>query len=178
MKSTEVVEKLITSFPQVVLERNEFMGQLTALVNKESLKEILSYLKDTIKPGYEMLMDLSAVDYLYPEKHTRVVYLLHNPTNYERLIITVHVRREEKMPSMTDLWAGADWYERELYDMFGIYFEGHPNLKRILMPDDWEGHPLRRDYALTEEAVQFKHDVKPKVPSKIIPYVPGNEKRI
>jgi len=69
------------------------------------------------------------------------------------------------------LWEGADWYERELYDLFGLYFDGHPDLKRILMPDDWKGHPLRRDYALTEEPVEFKHGVKPKVPSEVIPYV-------
>lgn len=175
MKSSEVIKKLQSTYPQVVLQETEFLGQYTVQVRKENLKEVLTYLKGTISPGYE-LMDLSGIDYLHPEKFTKVYYLLHNPTNFERLIVAVYVRREEKIPSVTSLWEGADWYERELYDMFGIHFEEHPDLKRILMPDDWVGHPMRRDYALTEEPVQFKYGVKPKVPSKIIPYVPGNKK--
>ena len=85
--------------------------------------------------------------------------------------MTVSLARGEEIQTVTDLWAGADWYERELYDLFGIHFHGHPDLTRILMPDDWHGHPLRKDYALTEEPVEFKHGVKPKLPSQIIPNV-------
>ncbi len=100
-----------------------------------------------------------------------MIYFLQNPTTFERLRIAVVVMRGEKLPSAVDLWPGANWYERELYDMFGVGFLGHPDLKRILMPDHWVGHPMRRDYALGEEPVEFKHGVEPKCPSEIIPHV-------
>jgi NADH-quinone oxidoreductase subunit C len=150
----------------------EFLGEITLELNKENVKEALSLLKHA--SGFEVLMDLTGVDYLHPIKQTKVVYWLHNPTNYQRIRIVVLIGRDGSLPSVIDLWEGADWYERELFDFFGIRFEGHPDLKRILMPDDWKGHPLRKDYPLTEEPVQFKHGIKPKVPSEIITYV-GNK---
>lgn len=142
-------------------------------VTKDQLVRVLSEKRDA---GFKVLMDLSAVDYLYPTARTKVFYLLHNPANFSRVRIEVFVARGESLPSVTSLWEGANWYERELYDLFGVLFDDHPNLERILMPDDWTGHPLRRDYPLTEEAVQFKHGVTPKIPSEIIPYV-GRHKR-
>lgn len=156
---------------QAILSEKTSFGQITLEVGKENLKPLLTLLKQVPDPGFEVLMDLTGVDYLEPTKHTKVVYWLHNPENYQRLRVVVFAARDEVLPTVTDLWAGANWYERELYDLFGVRFEGHPDLTRILMPDDWTGHPLRRDYALTEEPVEFKHGVKPKVPSEIIPNV-------
>ena len=147
-----------------------FMNQVTLEVTKEQLVELLSTLKKA-PYGFEVLMDLTGVDYLEPEPHTKVIYFLHNPTNLERIRVALSAKREEAIPSVVSLWVGADWYERELFDLYGVLFDGHPDLKRILMPDDWKGHPLRRDYPLTEESVEFKHGVEPKVPSEIIPYV-------
>lgn len=115
--------------------------------------------------GFTVLMDLTAVDY---GTHMDVLYFLHNPVTYERKCIR---KRAENLHTVTTIWEGANWYERELYDMFGIQFEGHPDLTRILMPDDWTGHPLRKNYPLTEESVAFKNGVVPKIPSEIIPYV-------
>jgi NADH-quinone oxidoreductase subunit C len=132
--------------------------------------ELKAYLTE-MRKTYLVLMDLTAVDYLEPHPHTIVIYFLHQPETLERLRVSVEVGRGESIPSVTDLWEGADWYERELYDLFGILFTNHPDLKRILMPDDWHGHPLRKDYALTEEPVEFKHGVKVKIPSEIIPNV-------
>lgn len=136
-------------------------------VKKEEIKTYLTEMRKT----YLVLMDLTGVDYLEPRPHTQIVYLLHQPETLERLIVKTEVGRGESIPSVTDLWEGADWYERELFDMFGILFTNHPDLKRILMPDDWHGHPLRKDYALNEEPVEFKHGVKVKIPSEIIPNV-------
>lgn len=166
-------ELLKSTLSHAIVKETHFLGETTIQTSKEHLKTVLGLLKQ--KAGYEVLMDLTGVDYLEPHKHTKVVYWLHNPATLERLRITILVARAESIPSVIDLWEGADWYERELYDLFGVTFEGHPDLKRILMPDDWVGHPLRKDYALTEEAVEFKHEVKPKVPSDII-YVEKNQR--
>lgn len=174
MKTAEAVSLLKSQFENIVVNEIIFHKQTTLEVMPYNLKKVLSFFKQIPNPGYEVLMDLTGVDYLEPVKRTKVVYWLHNPENFERVRITVFVEREETLPSVVDLWEGADWYERELFDFFGVKFEGHPDLKRILMPDDWEGHPLRRDYALTEESVEFKNGVKPKIPSEIIPYVKKN----
>lgn len=169
MKTSEAVQQLKDSMGEKIAMEIQFLGETTLEVSKDDLKRVLGFFKN--ESGFATLMDLTGVDYLTPTKHTKVVYWLHNPAIYSRIRIAVRVEREEKIPSVTDLWAGADWYEREIFDLFGVTFEGHPDLKRILMPDNWKGHPLRRDYALTEESVEFKHGVKPKVPSEIIPNV-------
>lgn len=170
MKVKEAIQRLKEIFLTAILQETDFLNQSTLEVDAGRLKEILSFLKQAPEPGYEVLMDLTGVDYLHPHPRTQVIYWLHNPTNLERLRLTVFVSRDASLPTVTDLWEGADWYECELFDFFGVRFDGHPHLTRLLMPDDWVGHPLRRDYPLTEEPVQFKHQVKPKVPSEIISY--------
>lgn len=144
-------------------------------VKKERLIPKLIELKEK---GFEVLMDLSAIDYLIPEAHTIVFYLLHHPQTYIRTRVKVSVKREEWLPTVTHLWKGANWYECELFDLFGIRFDDHPNLTRLLMPNDWKGHPLLKDYPLTEEPVAFKHNVKPKIPSEIIPHERSKQTRI
>lgn len=172
MKKENIIEKLGSDIVAV----QEFKGETTLEVRKDRMITVLSFLRQTPEPGFEVLMDLTGVDYLHPAKRTKVLYWLHNPSTFQRIRVIVYAERDEVLPSVTSLWAGADWYERELFDLFGVRFEGHPDLKRILMPDDWKGHPLRKDYALTEVPVEFKHNVKPKVPSEIIPYVKSSKR--
>lgn len=168
LNTSDLIHALRNKDSHFIVSEKLFKNEYTIEVLHSHLIDILSFVKAS---GFEVLMDLTAVDYLLPQMKTKVVYLLHNPVNFERVRLFLYAARDEKIPSVTCLWEGADWYEREVFDLFGVYFKGHPSLKRILMPDDWVGHPLQKDYALTEESVQFKHGVKPKVPSEIIPYV-------
>lgn len=170
MDAVSACNQVKEKFGSAILKELEYCHQKTLEVSIDYLKEILSYLKQS---GYEVLMDLTGTDYIEPEKRTRVIYFLYNPSNYENVSIAIFAERFATIPTITDLWEGANWYERELYDFFGIRFAGHPNLMRILMPDDWDGYPLLKDYPLTEESVQFKHGVCPKVPSEIIPHFKG-----
>jgi NADH-quinone oxidoreductase subunit C len=169
MNKEEALTHIKKTIEGAILREKAFLGESTIEVRKSSLIDVLKELKQ--RAGFSVLMDLTGVDFLEPRKHTHVMYWLQNPENYHRLRLIILVDRGERVPTVVDLWEGANWYERELYDLFGVEFEGHPSLRRILMPDDWEGHPLLKDYQLTEEPVEFKHGVKPKVPSEIIPNV-------
>lgn len=171
MTNSEIIQKLETAFPSALITHEEAFGQLCIQVHKARLKEIISYIATRDKLGFRMLIDITAIDYVKPEQKTQVLYILHHPETLKRIKVAADVERGGAIASITDIFEGADWYEREVYDLFGVTFSGHHDLKRILMPDDWEGHPLRKDYALTEESVEFKGQAKPKVPSAIIPYV-------
>ena len=118
--------------------------------------------KITKKDGYEMMIDLTAVDW-YRKKEPRfeVIVNLLSVSKNSRLIINVAVPDEDlKIPSICEIYPGANFYEREVFDMFGIEFENHPELTRILMPDDWTGNPLRKDYGSGRIPVQFKNAPK------------------
>ncbi len=127
--------------------------------------EIDQYFKtveDYKKDGYEMMIDLTAVDwYRKNEPRFEVVVNLLSVSKNSRLIINVAVPDEDlKIPSICEIYPGANFYEREVFDMFGIEFENHPELTRILMPDDWTGNPLRKDYGSGRIPVQFKNAPK------------------
>ena len=168
MTAPELIAHIRARLGDVSLETMEFRGELTMYTAPERILEVL----DTARGATEtplMLMDLTAVDRHPVEPRFEVVYLLTVLDPPARLRIKTRVPGDRPvLPSATRLWAAANWLEREVYDLFGISFSGHPDLARILMPDDWEGHPLRKDFSLTEEPVEFVDHV-PKVPSTIIP---------
>jgi len=140
-------ESLESKLSGVSLSWSEFRSQQRVTVPASKIALALETLRDA---GMDQLVDITAVDMLeYPGATDRfeVVYLLLNTTSGERLTVKTHVNEPElKLPSACPIWFGADWLEREVYDMFGIVFEGHPNFKRLLLPDAFESFPLRKDY--------------------------------
>ena len=139
-----------SKFPNLVLEAVENHGDPMIVVKKEGIKNIAATLKSDPAFGFNMLMDLAAVDYLHwEEKGSRfeVIYNLYSLPRNQRLFIKALVpETDPEIDSVTSVWPAADWYEREVWDMFGIRFNGHPNLKRILMYEEFKGHALRKDY--------------------------------
>jgi NADH-quinone oxidoreductase subunit C len=148
--ATSTVEAVQSRFAQAVVEVVEHRNEQTIVLDPASLVDVCNYLKKQLQ--YNMLETITAVD--WPERVPRfdVVYQLLSLPNqcFIRLKVRVGQRREEhpEVPSITSVWPGANWYEREVYDLFGITFTGHPDLRRILMPMDWTTHPLRKDYPL------------------------------
>lgn len=129
-------------------------NQTVVRVACERIVEAATILRDAF--GFQVAEDVTAVDYWQRrEPRFDVVYHLFSYEHGDAITLRVAVDEGEAVPSVTGVFPGANWYERELYDMFGIPFEGHPDLRRILMPYDWEGHPLRKDYPLGYEEPQF-----------------------
>jgi NADH-quinone oxidoreductase subunit C len=132
------------------VEIEKSCGQLAVLVDKADIVRVCKVLKDHSATQFDYLADLCGVDYLGKQgDRFQVVYNLYSISRNHRLRVKVNVGEEESsIDSVSGIWKTANWHERELYDMFGITVQGHPDLKRILMPEDWEGHPLQKDYPL------------------------------
>lgn len=146
-------EALKNKFGDKVTEIHDHRGDETAFVTRESLKEICAFLKSDPKFKISVLMDLTAVDGLWMKWKPRfeVVYHFYSMEKNHRLRIKVRVdEKDAVVPTLTDLWPIANWFEREAWDMFGIKFDGHPDLKRILMYEEFVGHPLRKDYPINK----------------------------
>ncbi len=160
----EITDELERAYPDfnealeaVVVDR----GELTLHIKSEKLVEVALVLRDKLK--FEMCMGVSGIH--YPNQIGRelhAVYPLLSITNNRRVRLEVSVPdASPHIPSVVDVWGGNNWHERETFDMFGIVFDGHPGLTRILMPDDWQGHPQRKDYPLGGIAIEYKGAVIP-----------------
>jgi len=150
-----VVDQLKERFADAVLEAAEGHGELTLVVSREQIVEICRFLKDDSTLGYNMLMDVAGVDYLGREPRFEVVYHLYSIPHNSRLRLKVRVPESDLLvPSVTSVWSTANWHEREAFDMLGIYFAEHPDLRRIYMPDDYPGHPLRKDFPILGPEVE------------------------
>ena len=147
MREHAAVEKLKGKFAAAVLEVAEFRGETTVTVKKEEIVAICAFLKQEL--GYNFLCDLCGVDYLGQTPRFMVVYNLYNIATKDRLRVKVPVAENDaRVDTVSGVWATANWHERECWDLMGITFSNHPDLRRILMPADWKGHPLRKDYPL------------------------------
>ncbi len=136
-------------------EASDYRGETTLLIQPDQLLDIAGVLRDEFQ--FNMLMDVTAVDYWPQEKpRLHVIYQLYSmPLNQQLRLRCPLDGNAPRLSSVEGVWPNANWYEREVYDMFGVFFEGHSDLRRIIMPADWQGHPLRKDYPLGYEEVQF-----------------------
>lgn len=153
MGPNEIAELIKEKFPEEVKEIKEFRGQVSVTVKKDRIKEMLKFLHDTPELYFDHPQDLCGVDYLgKKEPRFEVVYHLYSMRHGHNIRIKAEVPENDcTIDSAVDIWAGFNWHERECYDLFGITFKGHPDHRRILMPEDWEGHPLRKDYPLKSD---------------------------
>lgn len=144
-----VLDTLKAQFGEAILEATEFRGELTVVVPKERIVEVCRFLKSDPELRYDLLSDLCGIDMYTPVKRFGVVYNLYSLKNKHRIRLKTFTEEEDpRVPTVTSVWATANWHERETYDMFGIVFDGHPDLRRIYMPEEFEHHPLRKDFPL------------------------------
>jgi NADH-quinone oxidoreductase subunit C len=156
----EVTDALEEAYPgfadaieKVVVDR----GELTLHIKPERIAEVAQVMRDDDALRFEMCSSVSGVDYLNSDaRRLHVVYELMSMTYRRRVRLEAAIPAGASLPSVTSVYPTADWQERETYDMFGVIFTGHPNLTRILMPDDWEGFPQRKDYPLGGVPVEYK----------------------
>lgn len=162
-----VLDSLKSEFPQSVLDVKGYRGETTIIISKESIRTIFGFLKEKFE--FTFLADLTAVDYLeIKSPRYEVVYHLHRfgPDCEENVRVRIKTEVSEddlSIESLTPIWSGADWLEREVYDMFGIEFAGHPDLRRILMPEDYGPYPLRKDFDVRNREASkesFKNDLE------------------
>jgi NADH-quinone oxidoreductase subunit C len=151
MDGQAILERLRSAFGPRVLETHDARGDHTAVVERGAILDVLRLCREAPDLRFEVLMDLTAVDYLkYPDREFgprfEVVYHLYSLAHNHRLRLKVPVEEGAAVPSAVALWPIADWFEREVWDMFGVRFEGHPDLRRLLMYEEFQGHPLRKDY--------------------------------
>ena len=147
-KESVLIKKVKEAFRDAILETAVFRGEITHVIEKGSLLSLCTFLKNDPELKINYLVDVLGVDYQPREPRFEVVYHLYSISRRHRVRLKVRLAEGEAVASVANVWNGADWPEREAYDMFGIVFEGHPELKRIYMAEDWEGFPLRKDYPL------------------------------
>jgi NADH-quinone oxidoreductase subunit C len=148
MEPLQIAEKIKERFPEEALAIREFRGQVSVTVKKDRIRDICRFLHDEPDLFFDYPVDLCGVDYMgMKESRFEVVYHLYSIKHRHALRLKAEVpEKDARIDSVLPVWAGVNWHERECYDMFGISFTGHPDMRRVLLPEDWEGHPLRKDY--------------------------------
>ena len=141
-----VIDRLQERFPGAILEVTEFRGEITAVVSGGGILEIARYLRDDPETAFDMLTVVTGLHYLDRDYDYEVLYHLYSTSKNHRLRLTLRLKESETVDSVTSVWSGANWPEREVYDLVGVRFKGHPDLRRIIMPEDYPYHPLRKDF--------------------------------
>jgi len=143
------VKNLKGKFGEAIIEASAFLNQVSIRVAPAHIVELCIFLRDDADARFNYLSDLTCVHYpMRAEAPLEIVYNLYSITRNERLRLKVWLAEGESAESVTSVWPTANWMEREVYDLFGVTFRNHPDMRRILLPPDWEGHPLRKDYPL------------------------------
>lgn len=161
--SPEVKALVEAGFGAEIVASKRFRGQDFLTVKKERIVGLLTVLRDHTALEYKLVSDIFGVDLLGFETEPRfeVVYSLYSLKTYRRIVVKAQVSEDDPtIDTTSSVWLAAEWPEREIYDMLGISFNHHADLRRILMPDDWVGHPLRKDFPLGGEEVEFSHNVR------------------
>jgi NADH-quinone oxidoreductase subunit C len=135
-------------FPEVVLKIEEFRGETSITIAAQNIREIMTFLKVSDNLHYDLLLDVAGVDFAGQAPRFMIAYLLHSTKFNNKLRIKTCVSEGGALDTVSDIWKAANWMEREVYDMFGIKFNNHPDLKRILLEEDFVGYPLRKDFPL------------------------------
>ena len=148
-----VATSLRERFGDAVLKTQLLGGQKLAIVAVESVAGILEMLRN--EHGFEYLVDVTAVHWPKKDKQFEITWILYSFASNSRVRLKAELAEGAKVPSATRLYNSANWLEREVYDMFGIEFENHPDLRRILMPDEWEGFPLRKEYGIIQQDTEW-----------------------
>jgi NADH-quinone oxidoreductase subunit C len=146
MNAQQIVEALKQKFGGSVVSTTEFRGEQTLVVKIESVKQLLKYCRDEM--SFDYLVDISSVDHFLTEPRFEMVYELYGYSHHQHLRVKCPVSEDESVPTVSDIWPTANWHEREVYDMMGITFDGHPDLRRILMWEGYPFYPLRKDFPL------------------------------
>jgi NADH-quinone oxidoreductase subunit C len=144
-----MVGKLKGQYGSGIREASTYLGQNYMVVEPSIVSELLQILRD--REQFDYCVDITAVHYPEREKQFDLIWILYSFARNERIRVKILIADGESVPSATPIWPTANWLEREVFDMFGIRFDGHPDLKRILLPDGWKGHPLRKDYGIIQQ---------------------------
>ena len=159
-----LAERLKERFSDAILEVAEFRGEITVVVSKDRLLDVARHLREDADAAFEMLSTVVGMHFLSGEHEHEVVYQLYSLSRNQRLRLKVKLRPGEVVASLTPIWPGANWLEREQYDLVGVRFQGHPDLRRIIMPEDYPDHPLRKDFDVEGGPISIDGEGKPVSP--------------
>lgn len=160
MENVKILARIKAKFPEAVAADQDCRGDMQVTVSNDAFIEVMQFLHDDEQLAFDLLVDILAIDNLERRRKPRfeVVYVMISMDSFDRLLVKLAVAEDEDVPTVTGIWQAANWAEREVFDMMGIRFAGHPDLRRILMWDDFEGYPQRKDFPLQGKDFDEKWD--------------------